>query len=310
VRVYPATDNGTATGKPVFLSRSAWADKKTQADPATLACQQLMNPAAGKQAMFRKEWLSFLDVRPATLNVYIMVDPANSKKKDSDNTAMAVIGVDATTTSSCSMATATRWACASAGRHARPAPQVGAQPGVQMVKVGYERYGMQADLEYFEEQMLLDKDPSNRELNWTATAPAKDDRVQRLQPDFKLKVLPGHGVRAPVPRSARATASRCSRPTAHAEMEPYETSNQKARARPGQGFRIFNPVARKDHEGNAYSLNKGFLEEYLTFPFSSKKDLIDAASRLYDMEPVPPIVIDQSARTRAPRRDGHPRPAA
>jgi hypothetical protein len=94
LRVYPATDDGTADGKPVFLSEAAWADLKTKQGPATLACQQLMNPAAGQQAMFRREWLSFLDVRPATLNVYIMVDPAHSKKKGSDNTAMAVIGVD------------------------------------------------------------------------------------------------------------------------------------------------------------------------------------------------------------------------
>lgn len=56
---------------------------------------------------------------------------------------------------------------------------------------------------------------------------------------------------------------------------------------------MFNPVKRRDHEGNVYSLNKGFLEEYLTYPFSAKKDLIDACSRLYDMDPVPPIIIDE-----------------
>ncbi len=78
-------------------------------------------------------------------------------------------------------------------------------------------------------------------------------------------------------------------------MEPYETANQKRVREGGQSFRVFAPVKRKDHEGNAYSLNKGFLEEYLTYPFSAKKDLIDATSRLYDMEPVPPIIIDERA---------------
>ena len=79
VRMYPATDNGLPNGKPVFLTEEAWAAKKLAQGPAVIACQQLMNPAAGNEAMFRKEWLSFIDIRPATLNVYIMVDPAHSK---------------------------------------------------------------------------------------------------------------------------------------------------------------------------------------------------------------------------------------
>jgi phage terminase large subunit-like protein len=77
-------------------------------------------------------------------------------------------------------------------------------------------------------------------------------------------------------------------------MEPYETANQKKVREGGQAFRIFKPVRAKDHEGNVYSLNKGFLDEYLTYPFSAKKDLIDAVSRIYDMGPVPPVLIDES----------------
>ena len=82
-------------GQPVFLSPAAWADKRLKQSDAVIACQQLQNPAAGTQAMFHKDWLRFIDIRPATLNVYIMCDPANSKKKESDNTAFAVVGVDA-----------------------------------------------------------------------------------------------------------------------------------------------------------------------------------------------------------------------
>jgi phage terminase large subunit-like protein len=272
VRLYPATHDGTPDGTPVFLSAQAWADKKLAQGPATIACQQLMNPAAGNEAMFKKEWLSFLDIRPATLNIYIMCDPAHSKKKGSDNTAMAVVGIDSGGNKYLldgyrhKMGLRERWeAMKGLRRHWM------AQPGVQAVYVGYERYGMQSDLEYFEEQMQRDKEAFEIiELNWTSDgAQAKDDRVQRLQPDF------------------------ISRRFYLAAVTQGETANQKRIREQGQSFRIFKPTMRRDHEGNVYSLNKGFLEEYLTYPFSAKKDLIDAVSRLYDMSPVPPIIIDE-----------------
>lgn len=284
LRIYPATDNGLPDGNPVFLSRAAWADLKLRQGPATIACQQLMNPAAGNEAMFRKEWLSFIDIRPSTLNVYIMVDPAHSKKKGSDNTAMAVVGIDAGGNKYLldgyrhKMGLRQRWeAMYGLLKVWRAAP------GVQMVKVGYERYGMQADLEYFEEQMLRVGDSFEIvELNWTSDGQqAKDDRVQRLQPDFISKKF--------------FLAMVCVRRDADNNMVPYETAAQKKVREGGQGYRVFAPVKRLDHDGSVYSLNKGFLDEYLTYPFSAKKDLIDATSRIYDMDPVPPVIVDQRA---------------
>jgi phage terminase large subunit-like protein len=271
-RLFPATDNGLPTGTPVFLTQDAWEAKKLAQGPATIACQQLQNPAAGNEAMFKKEWLSFIDIRPATLNVYIMVDPAHSKKKGSDNTAMAVIGIDAGNNRYLldgyrhKMGLKERWEALRGLRKVWTN-----QPGVQLVKVGYERYGMQADLEYFEEQMQRDKDAFEiHELNWTSDgAQAKDDRVQRLQPDFQSKKF------------------------YLAAVTPTETANQARAREQGQSFRVFTPTKRRDHEGNIYSLNSGFLEEFLTYPFSAKKDLIDATSRLYDMEPTKPIIIDE-----------------
>src|ERR1022692_1369939 len=95
VRIHAATDDGTRTGNPVFLTRAALDEKLEKQETYIFASQQLLNPSAGTEAMFDLKWLKFSDIRPETLNVYIMVDPAGSKKKGSDNTAMAVIGVDA-----------------------------------------------------------------------------------------------------------------------------------------------------------------------------------------------------------------------
>lgn len=287
VRIHAATDNGLASGKPVFLSDKAWALKKATMSDAILAAQMLQNPAAGQQAMFRKDWLRFSDIRPGTLNVYIMGDPASSKKKDSDNTAFSVVGIDAAGNKFLldgfrhKMSLSERWdALYGLVKVWR------AMPGVQMVRVGYEKYGMQSDIEYFEERMERLRDSFEIvELNWVKDTPqAKDDRVQRLQPDFKAgkfflaqvcvrEVVDAHGIKQRV---------------------PYETDNQRKVKEGGQAFRIFTPIRRRDHEGNIYSLNKGFLDEYLTYPFSSKKDLIDATSRFYDMDPVPPILVAES----------------
>lgn len=300
VRLYPATHNGLPDGRPVFLTEAAWAEKKLKQSPATLACQQLMNPSAGNQAMFRKDWLEFADIRPSILNVYIMVDPAHSKKKDSDNTGIAVIGIDATNNKFLldgmrhKMNLKERWA---AIRDLRRYWQ--GQPGVQMVKVGYERYGMQSDLEYFEEQMLLTKDAFEiHELNWTSDGTrAKEDRVQRLVPDFQShRFFLAMVCKRQVPaRGADGQELKDAKGEPIMEWVEYETARQRQLREQGQAFRIFRPVMRKDHENNVYSLNKGFLEEYLYFPFSAKKDLLDAASRIYDMDPVPPILIDQRA---------------
>jgi predicted phage terminase large subunit-like protein len=53
--------------------------------------QQRPSPEGGGE--FRTEWLMYYDaLTPGTLNYYIFVDPANTKGKDSDYTAMVVMG--------------------------------------------------------------------------------------------------------------------------------------------------------------------------------------------------------------------------
>ena len=62
----------------------------------------------------------------------------------------------------------------------------------------------------------------------------------------------------------------------------------------GQAFRVFSPPRGVDHNKQAYSLVKVLLDQYLVHPFAKHDDFIDALSRIYDMEPVSPILIDQS----------------
>jgi phage terminase large subunit-like protein len=271
-RIFPATEDGTLDGPLVFLSPAVWAKKrKTQQGPI-LAAQMLQNPAAGNQAMFRKEWLRFGEVRPATLNIYIMCDPASSRKKGSDRTAMAVIGMDSARNLYLldgyhhRMSLSERWIALRGLRKT----WIG-RPGVQLVKVGYERYGSTADMEYFEECMEREGDAWEIvELAWPREGPgSKIDRIQRLEPHF---------------RNGRFYL---------AAVVEGETAHQRKVRDAGQPWRIFTPVKRHDENKAVYALNKGLIDEYLVYPFSPHDDFLDAVSRIEDMDATPPILIDE-----------------
>lgn len=271
-RIYPATDNGLVDGNPVFLSREVWQEKVKTQGLAVLAAQMLQNPAAGAQALFKKDWLRFTDIRPATLNVYILADPASSRKKGSDRTAIAVIGVDAARNYYLldgyhhRMSLSERWAALSGLRKVWMN-----RPGVQMVKVGYERYGSTSDIEYFKERMERSRDEFEIvELAWPKDGTAsKFDRIQRLEPIFRA----GTFYLAAVTQGV--------------------TKNQQRVIDMGQKYRVFTPTKRYDENREVYALNKTLLDEYLVYPFSVHDDFLDAVSRIFDIEAVPPILIDE-----------------
>lgn len=271
-RIYPATDNGLPNGNPVFLSPEVWEEKKKNQISHILAAQMLQNPAAGTEAMFSLDWLKYTDVRPGTLNVYILTDPASSRKRGSDRTAMLVVGVDAARNKWLldgyyhRMALRERWEnLRNLRRYWMNAP------GVQQLRIGYERYGMQSDIEYMNEQMQLAGDIWDiEELNWPREGgDSKIDRIQRLEPDFR-----NGRIYLPL------------------EVEG-ETSGQKKVKELGQGFRVYKPVRRKDENGRAYTLTQGLLDEYPVYPYSAHDDFLDALSRIYDMDPQPPVIVDE-----------------
>lgn len=277
-RIYAATNNGAVDGVPVFFTKEQWAEKRKTQVPAILAAQLLQNPAAGNEAMFRKEWLKFTDIRPKTLNIYIMGDPARAKKKNSDKTAIAVIGYDAGRNKYLldgyhhRMNLRERWV-ALKNLYQRWV----AEPGVQVVRVGWESYGLQNDIEYFEERMEVDEIAfSIEELNWpNDDTNSKVDRIQRLVPDFMQGKFFLTGVYL------------------DNEGKPVETKNQKKCREAGESYRILLPTRRMDENRTMYALNKGFLEQFFDYPFVPHEDLLDACSRIYDMDPRPPQLVNE-----------------
>lgn len=297
-RIHAATENGRVDGTPVMLTQEQWTEKKIIQGPATIACQMLQNPIAGQQAMFDPADLMRWEVRPATLNIYIMVDPARSRKKGSANTAVAVIGVDSGRNKylldgfNHRMDLKRRW---EALRQMRTVWIN--QVGVQGVYIGYEAYGAEADMDYFHEQMETEKNAFPiEELRWPRdTEPSKDDRVQRLGPDFRnhkfyLPALIQHQGKPSFWKLEQGSAGGLE---LHYNELTGPTSLMKRVIAEGSPSRVAKPISKVDSDGNLYDLSRHFIEQQMLYPFAPLKDLIDAASRIYDMDPRPPILIDE-----------------
>ena len=277
-RVYPATKDGTKDGEPVLFSQEEWDRRVRTQLESTLACQMLQNPLAGTQRWFDPDDLQVYESRPENLMVYITIDPARSKKKGSANTAMAVLGMDQQGNKYLldgydhKMDLLERWTgLRDLWKKWRVAP------GVQGIRLGYERYGAIADMDYFLERIRVEnvKGLDIEELEWPNEGPgSKDDRVQRLLPDFR-----NHSFY--LPRTPK-------------EGEPDLTDQQRRMIAAGYDYRIARPIIRRDENGLLYNLADRFIMQVSYYPFTGLKDLIDAVSRIYDLDPRPPEFIDST----------------
>jgi hypothetical protein len=243
---------------------------------ASKNCQMLQNPLGGKERMFDIQDLQTYELRPGTLSVYVMCDPARSKKRGSAKTAIVVIGVDHGMNKylldgfNHRMDLKERWEHFSLmyKRWTR-------MPGVQNVRMGYESFGAQADMDYFEEQMKKAGQPRFEIvlLEWPHDGEgSKIDRVQRLGPDLR-----SHKLYIP-----------------HHTDPKSMTRNQRQAVAEGLTYRLAQPIIRKCEEGKKYDLSEEFKMQLHYFPYGGFKDLVDAASRIYDMSPKPPVLNESS----------------
>jgi phage terminase large subunit-like protein len=180
VRKYAATDDGTADGKPVFRSQ-AWVDDKKRAGSYTFGCQQLLDPIADSLMSFSEEHLNYYEIEPSNndTNNYILCDPANEKKKESDYTSFWVLGLAEDQNFYVKyllrdrLSLTERWdVLLELHQTYRP------------LGVAYEKYGMQADIDHFKDRMekigyrfVITPVGGNTMM--------KNDRVLRLLPYFE-----------------------------------------------------------------------------------------------------------------------------
>lgn len=309
-RIYPATANGRMDGDLVFMSPERWEEKKKK-QRSTLAAQMLQNPLSGKENMFEPQWISRYEIRPEIMNVYIMVDPASSKRKSSDRTAMCVVGVAVNGKKYLLDAVCHRMSLSERWRWLRTLYLKWSKArGVRIIKVGYEKYGMQADIEHFQAKMAEPGEPQFEiiELNTVeggVANQAKKARVGRLEPDVRLGELFFPALMA-VPGAGdcfwsidqienRIVTVPVRRKLPNGNVIQGLSAPMRKMIDSGFPHLVAQPIDRINEDGKPYDATRELVDEMIFFPFSPRDDFVDCLSRIYDMGVTTPDLVDTSA---------------
>ena len=176
VRKHAATTDGQPEGPPVLLSSEELAQKRRDMGAHTFACQMLQDPQADEVNGFNRDDMRFYKERSRNgLNVYMTVDPAHEKKRESDYTALYVVGLGPDRNYYVLDMVRDRLSLAERGRLVLQKHREW-----QPIRVGYEKYGMQADVEYVRE--LQERENYRFEVVPLAGKLGNLDRVRRLIP--------------------------------------------------------------------------------------------------------------------------------
>jgi phage terminase large subunit-like protein len=195
-RRHACTFDGTDNFAPkncVFMTPELLAQKRKDQGIYTFGAQMLLNPTADKAQGFKEEWLRYWPCAHFNdLNFYIMVDPANDKKKTSDYTVMWVIGYGAdgrfyicdVLRDRLNLGERTR-ALMALHRHWSAFGSIDEVGGVR--QVGYEQYGKDSDIEAIEAEMK--RQNYRFEITPLGGPMAKPDRIKRLVPKFEAGMI-------------------------------------------------------------------------------------------------------------------------
>ena len=182
-RRYPVTVDGTVEGEPVLWTRERVAQKRRDQGPYTFSSQMLLDPTADRTQGFKEDWIRYFaqsrgDADFKAANKYLLVDAASARKKESDYTAMVVVALGADENYYLIDAIRDRLSLKDRGDalfalHRRWRPQA----------VGYERYGMMADIEYY--QLRMTEENYRFDITEVGGQVSKVDRIRRMIPVFE-----------------------------------------------------------------------------------------------------------------------------
>lgn len=180
-RIYTATKDGTDSGEPVLMSKESLREKRRDMGVHTFNCQMLQNPIADKSMGFNKDWLKFYESSEhPKFNKYLLVDPAGEKKDSSDYTVMLVIGLGQDNNYYLLHGLRDRLNLTQ-----RAEKLFELHREYQPLAVGYEKYGMQSDIEHM--TYVMGQENYHFEITELGGRTAKVDRIRKLVPVFEQK---------------------------------------------------------------------------------------------------------------------------
>lgn len=181
-RIKAATDNGLSPpeGQGVFLSNELLLQKRRDQGPYTFSCQQLQNPVADRAMSFKQEWIKYYESLGDTSkwNKYIIVDPASSKKSTSDYTVMEVIGLAPDNNYYLIEGLRDRMNLTQRANKLFELHRIHNPKAV-----GYEKYGMQADVEHI--QYVMEQKNYRFTITELGGSTPKEDRIKKLIPVYE-----------------------------------------------------------------------------------------------------------------------------
>lgn len=178
-RIHPATDDGSETGRPVFLTQEQLTEKRRDMGPYVFGCQMLQNPVADSSQGFQREWLRYFDGEPPKTCVwYLLVDAANGKRASNDYTSMWAVGLGEDGNQYCIPEVRDRLNLTE-----RATRLIDLHRKYQPKEVRYERYGMMADIVYIRE--IQSQQHYRFDIIEVAGPQSKIDRIKRLVPGFE-----------------------------------------------------------------------------------------------------------------------------
>jgi phage terminase large subunit-like protein len=182
-RIYPCTFDGTenfTADNCVLMQPKTLIDKRRTQGPYTFGTQMLLNPKGDASQTFRSEWLHFVLSEPTRegLNTYILCDPANSKRKGSDFTTFWVVGLGPDRNYLLLDLIRDRLNLTE-----RTQTLLDLHRAWRPEAVGYEQYGMQADISHI---LTVQEQQNYRfHIHELGGQTPKPDRIRRLIPLFE-----------------------------------------------------------------------------------------------------------------------------
>ncbi|MGL4640427.1 MAG: hypothetical protein ACRCVX_11965, partial [Shewanella sp.] len=178
-RIYAATDNGAIDGNPVLLTDERLQEKRRDMGAYVFSCQMMQNPVADSSQGFDRSWLRhYKNASSEGMTRYLLVDPANGKKKNNDYTAAAVVGLgqdknyylldlvrdrlNLTERTAMVMRLHRKW---------------------KPYKTRYEKYGLQSDVEHI--KTVMDAQTYRFNIDEVGGGLSKIDRIRKLIPVFE-----------------------------------------------------------------------------------------------------------------------------